>query len=214
MSQFNITGRSRRGLIDQIGGEDTKNTISEDIAEGQTARLEENLKRFGANDSKLLLPGNMEEDDEVCITNDTLHRRSKGQKHALADYQMQLMLLEQQNKKRLFVARQARAADDPIGVKDAPESIINLEVPLRTVMPFDFAKLQLQEPESPELSHDERSEEQGSSTPTLIPATQAVSDMERRESNPIVHGTSRTEEGISSVSRDKQAIEQALQVGD
>ena len=35
--------------------------------------------------------------------------------HALQDYQMQLMLLEQQNKKRLLMARQEQDGPGPIG---------------------------------------------------------------------------------------------------
>lgn len=79
-------------------------TISEDLGDGQFAKLDASLKLLGGDELKLLIPSDELEDDEIHII-----EISTGNQ-ALQDYQRQLMLLEQQNKKRLLMARQEQDA--------------------------------------------------------------------------------------------------------
>jgi hypothetical protein len=82
-------------------------TISEDLADGQTAKLDASLKLLGDDDIELLIPSDDLDDDEIHIIETTGDLFTvPGSNRALQDYQMQLMLLEQQNKKRLLIARQ------------------------------------------------------------------------------------------------------------
>lgn len=73
-------------------------TISEDRTKGSNAHEEANLKSLDRSQSAL------------SLTTDFAAARAplpaRGGNHALQDYQMQLMMLEQQNKKRLMMARQ------------------------------------------------------------------------------------------------------------
>ena len=100
-----------RKQIDQkekTAAEDKENievTISEDLADGRSANLDASLKLLGEDDLKLLLPSDHLEDDEIHIIETSSVAPLDGN-HALQDYQMQLILLEQQNKKRLLMARQ------------------------------------------------------------------------------------------------------------
>lgn len=92
-------------------------TISEDLTDGQSARLDACLNLLGEEDIELLLPSDELEDDEVHIieTSDLIELPTS---HSLADYQLQLMLLEQQNKKRLMLGRREQAAEsEPRGLK-------------------------------------------------------------------------------------------------
>ncbi|KAL8707014.1 MAG: hypothetical protein Q9225_007885 [Loekoesia sp. 1 TL-2023] len=82
--------------------ENVQVTISEDLADGQTAKFDKCLKLLRGDDLKLLLPNNLDAGE--------IHIIEEGS-HALQDYQMQLMLLEQQNKKRLLMARQEQEQD-------------------------------------------------------------------------------------------------------
>lgn len=84
--------------------ENVEITISEDLADGQNAKLDASLKLLGEDEQKLLLPSDELDDDEIHII-ETNTSATQGGNHALQDYQMQLMLLEQQNKKRLLKAR-------------------------------------------------------------------------------------------------------------
>lgn len=84
--------------------ENVEITISEDLGDGQNAKLDASLKLLGVDDQKLLLPSDELEDDEIHIIETAIDAPQRGS-HALQDYQMQLMLLEQQNKKRLLNAR-------------------------------------------------------------------------------------------------------------
>ncbi|CAI6339720.1 unnamed protein product [Periconia digitata] len=65
----------------------------------------------GAQGSPLIQPGALDGSEQIFVGNNP-NRMPPGQagqppgNHALQDYQMQLMLLEQQNKKRLLMARQ------------------------------------------------------------------------------------------------------------
>ena len=96
------------------GDENIEDTISEDLAEGHTVKLDESLGILGENDLVLFLPSDEPDEDEIHII---AQDSGNSSNHALQDYQMQLMLLEQQNKKRLLMARQeldeevARAPD-------------------------------------------------------------------------------------------------------
>ncbi|MCJ1394413.1 hypothetical protein MMC18_007291 [Xylographa bjoerkii] len=65
-------------------------TISQDLAAGHSAEQEKNLQHFLKSDDSSLLGSSS---------------NRLGSNHAWQDYQMQLMLLEQQHKKRLFLAR-------------------------------------------------------------------------------------------------------------
>jgi hypothetical protein len=80
-------------------------TISEDLADGHTGKLDAALKLLSDDELRLLIPSDELEDDEIHII-ETQAGAPQGGNHALQDYQMQLMLLEQQNKKRLLLARQ------------------------------------------------------------------------------------------------------------
>ncbi|KAL9087728.1 MAG: hypothetical protein Q9165_006495 [Trypethelium subeluteriae] len=87
--------------IDDIALVET--TISEDLADGQNAKLDASLKLLSEDNLRLLLPSDKLEDDEIHIIETTSPPFGNP---ALQIYQMQLMLLEQQNKKRLLMARQ------------------------------------------------------------------------------------------------------------
>ena len=80
-------------------------TISEDLADGHNANLDASLKLLSEDDPKLLLRSDLFEDEEIHIIQRT-NVAPRGENDALQDYQMQLMLLEQQKKKRLVMARQ------------------------------------------------------------------------------------------------------------
>lgn len=84
--------------------ENIQATISEDLADGYNANLDASLKLLRQDDLKLRLPSDVLEDDEIHIIETTNLKTASGE-NALQDYQMQLMLLEQQNKKRLLRAR-------------------------------------------------------------------------------------------------------------
>ncbi|KAL8629316.1 hypothetical protein Q9189_004965 [Teloschistes chrysophthalmus] len=83
----------------------TQATISEDLADGQTTTLDASLKLLSEENPKLVLPNDLE-DDQIHFVGEAPPGERQDENHALQDYQMQLMLLEQQNKKRLLLARQ------------------------------------------------------------------------------------------------------------
>lgn len=85
---------------DSVDNKNVGTTISEDLADGQTAKLEASLKLLSEDDLKLFIPNDELEDDEIHIIETTV-----GGPKSLEDYQVQLMLLEQQNKRRLLTAR-------------------------------------------------------------------------------------------------------------
>ena len=87
---------------------DIEITISEDLAEGQVAKLEASLKLLSEGDLKLLIPSDELEDDEIHIIETSVEVPQITTALGLQDYQMQLMLLEQQNTKRLLTAQQSR----------------------------------------------------------------------------------------------------------
>ncbi|KAI7977663.1 hypothetical protein EIK77_010254 [Talaromyces pinophilus] len=80
--------------------ENTEITISEDLGDGQSAKLDASLKLLSRDELELLIPSDELEDDEIHII------EISTENHALKDYQMQLMLLEQRSKNRLLMARQ------------------------------------------------------------------------------------------------------------
>ena len=89
--------------------QDIETTISEDLADGQTTKLDASLKLLGEDELTLFLPSDVLEDDEIHVIEAPALTPADNQhngNHALQDYQMQLMLLEQQNKRRLLMARQ------------------------------------------------------------------------------------------------------------
>ena len=107
-------GRPNETVTDK---EEIQATISADLADGHDAQLDASLKLLSEDDPKLFLPNDLE-DDEIHILEATgtglsgVNLPSRGN-HALQDYQMQLMLLEQQNKKRLLRARQEQEHPRP-----------------------------------------------------------------------------------------------------
>jgi hypothetical protein len=80
-------------------------SISEDLADGQIDKLDAALKLLSDDELRLLIPSDELEDDEIHII-ETQFGAPQGGNHALQEYQRQLLLLEQQNKKRLLDARQ------------------------------------------------------------------------------------------------------------
>lgn len=94
-AQIQRTNEARRQIDQNKEKQDAVNdkvnvevTISEDLADGQSAKLDASLKLLGG--------------DDIETTIDA----SQGGSRALQDYQRQLMLLEQQNKERLLMATQ------------------------------------------------------------------------------------------------------------
>ncbi|MCJ1240998.1 hypothetical protein MMC14_009002 [Varicellaria rhodocarpa] len=73
--------------------QNVQTSISEDLAGGQSAKLDASLKLLSEDELG---------DNNIHIIETARHSGN----HALQDYQMQLMLLEQQNKKRLLLAKQ------------------------------------------------------------------------------------------------------------
>lgn len=90
--------------------EEIQATISADVADGHNAQLDASLKLLSEDDPKLILPNDLEDDEihiiEAAATGPSGANVPSGGNHALQKYQMELMLLEQQNKKRLLMARQ------------------------------------------------------------------------------------------------------------
>lgn len=116
LAQIQRTNEARRRIDGKEEKQDAANnkvndkenveiTISEDLGDGQSAKLDASLKLLGVDDPKLLLPSDELEDDEIHII-ETAIDAPQGGSLALQDYQKQLMLLEQQNKKRLLKTRQ------------------------------------------------------------------------------------------------------------
>ena len=91
--------------------ENVEITISEDLADGQNAKLDASLKLLGED-----------EDDEIHIIETNISATQGA--HALQDYQMQLMLLEQQNKKRL---REQAAVREDLGQFKRKTNIIEVK---------------------------------------------------------------------------------------
>jgi hypothetical protein len=96
-------------------------TISEDTADGQTAKLDASLKFLSDDEIQLLIPSDELDDDEIHIIESKFNGLGGGSNHALQDYQMQLMLLEQQNKKRLLMARQEQDLSNAENASTAEE---------------------------------------------------------------------------------------------
>lgn len=93
----------KKGKQDTVDNKkDIEITISEDLAEGQVAKLEASLKLLSEGDLKLLIPSDELEDDEIHIIETTVEVPQNLTVLDLQDYQRQLMILEQQNKKRLL----------------------------------------------------------------------------------------------------------------
>jgi hypothetical protein len=89
-------------------------TISEDLAGGRTAQQDQNLKALHADKDQLVLRTH-------AIGEDADRGVEGSGNHALQDYQMQLMLLEEQNKQRLLETRQEQ--DEMAGMlKSRPKS--------------------------------------------------------------------------------------------
>ena len=94
--------------------EDTDFTISEDLADGEVAKLDACLKLLAEDEFVFFLPSDELEDDEIHVIETVNIAAKRYTNHELQDYQMQLMLLEQQNKKRLLMAR--REQDTAVGL--------------------------------------------------------------------------------------------------
>ena len=83
-------------------------TISQDYAAGHSAEQLRSLRGFhGEDNSNESILGSTIGDGPLSSQ---LSQHTRGN-HALQDYQMQLMLLEQQNKKRLLAARQEQETE-------------------------------------------------------------------------------------------------------
>ncbi len=98
---------SREDFADEILKAAIDYTISQDFAAGHSAEQGRRLRGFhgegNSNDSTYVpwfYPPSLSQRSHITPGN-----------HALQDYQMQLMLLEQQNKKRLLMARQEQDED-------------------------------------------------------------------------------------------------------
>ena len=98
--------------------EDIDNTISEDVADGQLAKLDACLKLLSEDDFIFFLPSDELEDDEIHVIETVDIAAKQYSNHDLQDYQLQLMLLEQQNKRRLLMARQEQENAVKLGVLD------------------------------------------------------------------------------------------------
>ena len=103
--------KKKQDAVHEKEKENVEITISEDLADGQNTKLDASLKLLGEDDQKLLLPSDELEEDEIHIIETTIDA-PQGGIHPLQDYQMQIMLLEQQNKKRLLIARQGQDRTD------------------------------------------------------------------------------------------------------
>jgi hypothetical protein len=85
-------------------GEGLDPTISEDLAAGKAAQQERNLQAlYKSGEGLSLRSDDWKGPDEGCEQN-----KFSGGNHALQDYQIQLMLLEQQSKKRMMMAHGER----------------------------------------------------------------------------------------------------------
>ena len=94
---------SRENSLDEAAKAAIEYTISQDFAAGHTAEQARRLRGFHGDDDS-----NLVQLSQTTIGN-----------YALQDYQMQLMLLEQQNKKRLLMARQAQEEDEGLAQSGA-----------------------------------------------------------------------------------------------
>ena len=84
-------------------------TISQDRGAGNTAQVEAGYALLAGKDFGL---ANVQQQQQQ-------QQNTPSHSHALQDYQMQLMLLEQQNKKRLLMARQEQ---DSMSMRDMPST--------------------------------------------------------------------------------------------
>ncbi|KAL9052647.1 MAG: hypothetical protein Q9162_005274 [Coniocarpon cinnabarinum] len=96
-----IPSERPRGTVVEAGTVEL--TVSEDLAEGQSKKLDASLELLCENDPELHLRS-----DEIDGLATHIIDTSGSSGRALADFQMQSMLLEQQNKRRLLRARQMK----------------------------------------------------------------------------------------------------------
>ncbi|KAL9036392.1 MAG: hypothetical protein Q9214_006154, partial [Letrouitia sp. 1 TL-2023] len=97
--------------------DNTWTTISEDLTDGQSAKLDASLKLLSEDSQKLLLPSDQPDDDEFHII-ETVAEGAPGRSNYLDDYCDQLMFHEQQNKKRLLMMREGGEVE-PFNEADA-----------------------------------------------------------------------------------------------
>lgn len=106
--QLSALRRTSQKNFEQVAGSQKTNinaTISEDLGAGQTAKLDADLELLREDELQLIIPGHEWASKETHLIELGDINITAGGNHALQDYQMQLMLLEQQNKKRLLKAR-------------------------------------------------------------------------------------------------------------
>lgn len=169
-------------------------TIPEDLADGHKAILDGCLKLLGENDLKLLLSNDLE-DDGIHIMETTTSAPGNGNRF-LQDYEMQIMLLEQQNKKRLLMARQDQRGETPFNQVAAARElgrrhhngtveISQVEARQMEQPPHDIETLQIQR-NMPALGADSAN----------VPVKRRKSDIARRSpssemsNDDLIHGSS------------------------
>lgn len=83
---------------------DVEYTVSQDAGGGRNAKQESDLQLAGI--SKLSQQAQQQQSEFLAGGNPPAQANSNARGHALADYQMQLMLLKPQERKRALMARQ------------------------------------------------------------------------------------------------------------
>ena len=132
--------------------EEIQATISADVADGHNAQLDASLKLLSEDDPKLFLPNDLEDDEihilEATGTGPSVVNLVTGGNHALQDYQMQLMLLEQQNKKRLLMAKQEQSRPSSPFDEVAAAKELKRRYPTDAIMGKDQAEAGQHQPHS------------------------------------------------------------------
>ncbi len=81
----------------------SKPSISEDLADGQTARLDASLGILSEDDQELLIHGDDRDDDDIHINEITHNAGSRN--HAIQDQRMKIKHLEQEKKRAQMATR-------------------------------------------------------------------------------------------------------------
>lgn len=129
---------------DAVGDkESVEITISEDLTDGQSARLDAALNLLGEEDIELLLPNDELKDEEVHII-EISRLIVQPTSESLIDYQMQPMLLEQQNLKRLMIARREQEVKSkPEGLKKKQSQIVITQKPFQKLQAIQSSPIML-----------------------------------------------------------------------
>lgn len=112
---------------------DMDNAVSEDHRDGRVSELDGCLclQLLSNNDPTLFLPTDCLEDEEIHIIDASLSG-SVDNRHALQDYQKQLMMLEQRNRERLL---QAKRDNDALGGSSTTSGSVSDGVSGSTILP-------------------------------------------------------------------------------